>query len=413
MLRAFRYRNYRLYFAGQVVSFIGSWMTSVATGWLVYRLTGSAWLLGVLAFANQFPGFLLAPLAGIYVDRWNQYRLILATEALLGVASLSLAALTLSGRVTVGALVAFNVMQSLLMAFDIPARQAFVVSIIENKEDLGNAIAMNSITFNTARLIGPALGGLIIAALNEGWCYFIDGVSFIAVIFALLAMTSCPQPARAKQGVSLAEQMREGWEFVKGFLPVRSILMLVAFVSLLGFPFTVLMPVFAKDILQGGPNTLGLLLGSFGAGALIGGTWLASRRSVVGLDRAIYFATMTFGAGVIAFGFSRAFWLSSLLCALAGGSLIILWASSNTIFQTVIDDEKRGRISSFFIMAFMGTSPLGGLLMGRMAEWIGAPYTVSIGGALCIGGAIWFGRVLPEFDRAVRPVYVKLGLIAS
>ena len=413
LLRAFRYRNYRLYFAGQVVSFIGSWMTSIATGWLVYRMTGSAWLLGILAFANQFPGFLLSPFAGIYVDRWNQYRLILRTQMLLAFVSLSLAALTLTGHITVAALIVFNVVQSLVMAFDIPARQAFVVSLIENKEDLSNAIAMNSVTFNTARLIGPALGGLIIAATNEGWCYFIDGVSFVAVIIAMLFMTTRTQPARAAKGERLLDQMREGWDFVSTFLPVRSILILMAVVSLMGFPFTVLMPVFAKDILAGGPNTLGALMGCFGAGALVGGVWLASRQSVVGLDRAIYRATLVFGIGVITFGLSTRFWASALLCAVTGCCLIVQWASCNTIFQTVVDDDKRGRVSSYFVMAFMGFTPIGGLLMGRMAETIGAPHTVAIGGVCCIGGAMWFRRALPEFGRAVRPVYVKLGLIAS
>lgn len=413
ILRALRYKNYRLFFLGQLVSFTGTWMTQIATSWLVYRLTGSPWLLGAVAFANQFPAFLVSPFAGIYIDRWDNYQLIKVTQTFLMLVSFALAALTLGGWINIPALLLLNAVQGVVNGFDMPSRHAFVVAVVDKKEDLGNAIGLNSMMFNMARLLGPALGGLIVAASSEGWCFFIDGVSFLAVLIALWMMDVRPQAPRTNPVAGVFEQMKEGWKYAFGFLPVRSIILLLAAVSLLGFPYTVLVPIFAGDILHGGPHTLGFLMGAFGFGAFLGGLWLASRKTVIGLDGAIPLGVGFFGAGLIAFGCSRLLWLSLILMAATGSMLMVYWAASNTILQTVVDDDKRGRITSLFMMAFLGTSPVGSLLAGRVAEHIGAPRTVILEGMCCVLGAILFTRKLPALTKAVHPVYAKLGILPT
>src|SRR5436190_5643784 len=298
MLRALAYRNYRLFFGGQVVSLVGTWITTTATNWLVYRLTGSAFLLGVMAFASQFPAFLLGPFAGIVVDRWDRHRLLVVTQTISMLQSFALAALVLSGRITLGWIVALSIVQGLVNAFDMPARQAFLLTMIENKQDLGNAIALNSSMVNLARLVGPSIAGLVIAATNGGWCFLIDGLSYIAVIAALLRMRipgrEAPRPARERAG----QQLAEGFRYAFGFHPIRSIILLLALVSLVGVPYSVLMPVFAASVFQGGPHTLGLLMAASGCGALLGALWLAARPSVLGLGRMIPIASGLFGAGL-------------------------------------------------------------------------------------------------------------------
>lgn len=413
MLRAFRYRNYRLFFGGQVVSLIGTWITTTATSWLVYRLTGNAWYLGVIGFSSQFPAFLLSSAAGIYVDRWNRHRLLVATQTLSMVISFVLAGLTLGGLISIRALIAISVLQGLVNAFDMPCRQAFVVSVIEDKADLGNAIALNSSMFNGARLVGPSVAATIIAVSNEGWCFFIDGVSFLAVIVALLQMRITAKPVAARTHESAFQQFKEGWRYAFTFGPIRSLIALLAIVSLLGVPYTVLMPIFARDFLHGGPHTFGLLMTASGLGALLGALWLAGRPSVVELSRVIPVAAALFGGGLIAFSASRHLWLSGACMVVTGFGLMVQAACSNTVIQTIVPDDKRGRVMSFFLMAYLGTAPFGSLIGGALSGRIGAPETLAIGGTCCIVGALVFARGLQTFHDTIRPIYVSLGLLTE
>jgi len=411
MLRALGYRNYRLFFGGQIVSLAGTWITTTATSWLVYRLTGSALLLGLVGFAGQFPAFLFGPFAGIFIDRWDRRRLLVATQIISMLESFALAALTLSGHITVGAILFLNVVQGIVNAFDMPARQSFLIELIENKADLGNAIALNSSMVNVARLLGPSIAGVVIAATNEGWCFFIDGISYLGVIAALLAMRIEPRPKPVTNRPGAVAQFKEGFRYAFGFRPIRSIILLLALVSLVGVPYSVLMPIFATTIFLGGPHTLGLLMTSSGCGALAGALWLAQRRSVVGLGRIIVFASAAFGAGLIGFSCARVLWLAIPCLMVAGFGFIVQMASSNTIIQTIVDDEKRGRVMSFYTMAFLGTVPFGSLIAGWMSARIGAPHTLLVGGISCLAGAAWFAAELPAIRTAVRPIYVSLGIL--
>src|SRR6266446_5426721 len=333
MLRALRYRNFRLFFGGQIVSLVGTWMTATATSWLVYRLTGSAFLLGILGFAGQLPAFLIGPFAGIFVDRWNRHRLLVLTQTLSMLQSFVLAALTLGGRITIAEIVILNAFQGVVNSFDMPCRQAFFVSMIENKEDLGNAIALNSSMVNAARLVGPSIAGVVIVAIGEGWCFLIDGVSYLAVIAALLQMHVAVGATRPSRRVSALEQFKEGWAYAFGFRPIRSIITLLALTSLVGAPYTVLMPIFAGTILGGGPHTLGFLMTASGGGALLGALWLAARKSVLGLSRVISLSSCIFGIGLIAFSLSRTLWLSLPCLVVTGFGFMTQLASSNTVLQ--------------------------------------------------------------------------------
>ncbi|MGB8507938.1 MAG: MFS transporter [Pyrinomonadaceae bacterium] len=411
MLRALGHRNYQLFFSGQSISLIGTWMTRIATSWLVYRLTGSAFLLGVVGFAGQIPSFILAPFAGVLVDRWNRHRLLVATQVLAMLQSLAMAVLALTGIINIRHIILLSICQGLINAFDMPARQAFVVEMVEKREDLPNAIALNSSMVNAARLIGPSLGGIIIAVVGEGWCFMLDGISYLAVIASLLAMKMTPRMRTAITEANLLQQLREGWRYASGFAPIRKVLLLLALVSLVGMPYTVLMPVFANEILHGGPNTLGLLMGASGVGALAGAVFLASRKTVLGMGKFIPLMAAAFGAGLMAFSFSRLLWLSLALMVVTGLGFMIQMAASNTVLQTIVDEDKRGRVMSFYTMAFMGTAPFGSLLAGGMADRIGAPRTLLFGGLGCIVGAIWFATALPALRRDVRPIYVKLGIL--
>ena len=411
MLRALRYRNYRLFFGGQIVSLVGSWITTTATNWLVYRLTGSAVLLGTVAFASQLPSFLLGPFAGIIVDRVDRHRLLVVTQTISMVQSFALAALVFSGHVTIGWVIALGIVQGLVNAFDMPGRQTFVLSMIENKDDLGNAIALNSSMVNLARLIGPSIAGVVIAAVGEGWCFAIDGVSYIAVIVALLQMRIAPAPARATGERHAVAEFVEGLRYAFGFRPIRSVISLLAIVSLVGLPYSVLMPVFATAVFHGGPHTLGILMTSSGCGALVAALWLAGRRSVVGLGRLIPTAAAVFGAGLIAFSTTRTLWLAVPCLVLTGFGFMVQMASSNTIIQTIVDDEKRGRVMSFYMMAFLGTAPFGSLIAGWMSSQIGPAHTLQAGGVCCIAAALWFARSLPAIRQVVRPIYVRLGIL--
>lgn len=409
-LRSLHSRNYRLFFSGQSVSLIGTWMTRVATSWLIYRLTHSAFLLGIASFAGQLPLFVLAPMAGVWIDRWDRHPTLVWTQTLSLVQSFALAILALTGVIQVWHVIALMVMQGVVNAFDMPARQAFVVQMVDDRADLPNAIALNSSMVNAARLIGPAVGGVIIAQVGEGYCFAIDGISYMAVIASLLAMHVKPPTARAGSRKAL-QDLIEGWHYVVGSVPIRSILLLLALISLLGMPYTVLMPVFAARVLHGGPHTLGMLMASIGVGALAGVLALAGRQSVVGLGRVIPISAGLFGAALIGFGFSRWLWLSIGMLLLTGFGMMRHMAASNTILQTIVDDEKRGRVMSFYAMALAGMSPFGSLLAGLVASRIGAPITVALSGGLCLIGAILFARALPRLRDFIRPIYRKLGIL--
>jgi len=408
-LRALRHRNYRLFFGGQGISLIGTWMTRIATGWLVYRLTGSAILLGVVSFSGQVPTFLAAPFAGVWVDRLNRHRVLVATQTLAMLQSFALAALALT-HITIGEIIALSVLQGLINAFDMPGRQSFLVDMVEQREDLSNAIALNSSMVNSARLVGPAIAGVIIALWGEGYCFLIDGFSYLAVIVSLLAMRRLPQRARAERAGMLSS-LREGWGYVSGFAPARSLLLLLALVSLVGMPYSVLMPIFAKTVLHGGPHTFGFLMGAAGFGALTAALRLAARKSVRGLTRLVPISAAMFGAGLVGFGLSRWLWLSLPLIYLAGMGMIQQMASTNTILQTVVGEEMRGRVMSYYTMAFVGMAPWGSLLAGWLASRIGAPHTLLLNGTCCLLGAAWFMTRLPAVRAAIQPVYRELGIL--
>ncbi|XXX77507.1 MFS transporter [Sorangium sp. So ce134] len=411
MGRALRHRNYRLFFFGQGTSLIGTWLTRVATSWLVYRLTNSAVLLGFVGFAGQIPTFLIAPIAGVLVDRWDRHRVLVVTQVLAMVQSALLAAFALTGTITVWHVLSLAAFQGVINAFDTPARQAFVVQMVEAREDLSNAIALNSSMVNGARLLGPSIAGVLIAAVGEGWCFAIDSISYLAVIASLLAMRIARRERReARRGDVLAD-LREGFRYVSSFAPIRAILLLLALVSLTGMPYTVLMPVFAGEVLHGGAHTLGLLMAASGVGAVTGALWLASRRSVLGLGRALWIAGALFGLGLVGFSLSRSVWLSALLLMVTGGGMMVQMAASNTLLQTIVDEDKRGRVMSFYTMAFFGMAPFGSLIAGWLGGRIGAPATVLWGGVATLAAVGVFVRKLPELRRLTRPIYVRLGIL--
>jgi MFS family permease len=387
-------------------------MTRIATSWLVYRLTGSALLLGLVGFAGQIPTFLLAPFAGVWVDRLNRRQVLVITQALAMLQSLALAALTLAKVINIPEILALSAFQGLINAFDMPGRQAFMVQMVEDRQDLGNAIAINSSMVNMARLIGPSLAGIVIAGVGEGYCFLIDGISYLAVIASLLLMRLHAVPIR-KDTPSMLEQLREGWAYVSGFAPVRNILLLFAIVSVMTMPYTVLMPIFAGSILKGGPHTLGFLMAAVGIGALISGLSLVLRKSVVGLTRTIPIAVVLFGAGLIVFAMSRILWISMLLMLFVGFGMMQQMTSSNTIIQTIVPEDRRGRVMSYYTMAFVGMAPFGSLLAGLLAGAVGAPLTVAISGICCIAAALWFTTRLKYIRTLIRPIYIDLGILPA
>jgi MFS family permease len=408
--RALRHRNFRLFFGGQSISLIGTWMTRVATSWLVYRLTKSPLMLGTVGFAGQIPSFLLAPLAGVVVDRMDRRALLVWTQTLAMVQSFLLAWLTLSHLIRIWEIVALSVMQGLINAFDMPGRQSFMIKMVEDKADLSNAIAINSSMVNSARLIGPSLAGMLIAVSNEGWCFTVDGVSYIAVIASLLMMR-LPRATEPRATTTMVAQLREGWAYVSGFAPLRTILLLFALLSLMGWPFMVLMPVFAAQTLHGGPHTLGFLMGAVGVGSLVSALTMVLRKSVRGLVRMIPVAASLFGVGLIGFGLSQVMWISMLTMLVTGFGMMQGLVASNTILQTLVDDKMRGRVMSYYTMAFVGMAPFGSLLAGGLAHVMGAPRTVMLSGAACIAGALWFWSRLKVLRVQMRPIYERLGIV--
>jgi MFS family permease len=410
IFRALSHRNYRLYFAGQGTSVVGTWITRVATSWLVWRLTHSAILLGVVSFSGQVPTFLLSPFAGVWVDRLDRYRVLFVTQALSMLESFALAALALTGVIKVWHIIALQLFQGCINAFDMPSRQTFLIQIVEDRADLPNAIALNSSMVNGARLLGPAVAGLLIAAVGEGWCFLVDGVSYLAVIASLWAMR-LPRKEFATRTTRVLEELRAGIHYVIEFTPIRAVLMLLALMSLMGMPYNVLMPMIATNVLHGGPHTYGFLMGAGGTGALTGALYLASRKTVLGLGRIIVAAAALFGASLVAFSLSRTLPLSLALLFFVGLGFMVQTAASNTILQSLVREEMRGRVMAFYTMAFMGTTPFGSLMAGALASRIGAPRTIALGGSICVIGAAIFARALPAIREKVRPIYREQGIL--
>ncbi len=398
-LRALQYRNFQLFFSGQLISLIGTWMQTVAQAWLVYRRTGSSVLLGGIGFCSQIPVFLLAPVGGIVADRYKRQKVVIATQIASMLLALALAALTLTGTVRVRYIFVLAALLGTVNAFDIPARQSFIVEMV-GRTDLMNAIALNSSMFNASRIIGPAVAGILVARIGEGWCFFGNGVSYLAVIAGLLLMRVAPR--EAQPAGSPLRRLAEGFRYVAGNLPVRSLLGLLAVVSLTGMPYTVLMPIFADRILHGGAAALGNLMGATGIGALMGAMLLATRRNLQGFGRGVAVAAATFGASVAAFSFSHTYWLSMGILVLAGFSMMVQMAATNTLIQSMVPDRLRGRVMSIYSMMFMGMAPFGSLLAGWAAARFGPPATVAAGGVVCMAGAAAFTGILPRVRSEAR-----------
>ena len=412
ILRALHHRNYRLFFGGQSISLIGTWMQQIAMSWLVYRLTGSAFLLGVVSFSSQIPIFLLASIAGVYADRWNRLHMLVATQTLSMIQALILAFLALTGTIQVWQIIALSIFIGVINAFDMPTRQAFIVQIVDKPEDLGNAIALNSFMFNGARLIGPAVAGILIGIVGEGICFLINGLSFFGIIIALLAI-KVPKRKKAEHESHLWRDLKEGYSYAFGFAPTRYILLQLGLMSFMGMAYSVLMPIFAKDVLHGGPHTLGFLMAASGVGALTGAVYLASRKTILGLGRLIAYASFIFGIGIIAFSFSKILLVSLAMMFLTGFGMIVQIASGNTILQSIVEEDKRGRLMSIYATAIIGMAPIGNLFAGALASRIGAPETLILSGLSCIIGSLFFVIKLPHIRKQVRPIYVKMGIISE
>ena len=408
--RALRSRNYRLFFIGQGISLIGSWMTRLATSWLVYRLTDSAFLLGLVAFAGQAPSILLPPLAGVWLDRFDRHRVLVITQVLSMLQSLALAALVLSDTVTMPWVIALTVFQGVVSAVEIPTRQASVVRMIDDRADLSNALALNSSNFNAARLVGPAIAGPVVAAIGEGYCFLTDGLSYIAVIWGLLSMELRPEP-RVTERRHVWHELSEGWQYIVASTPIRTLLIFLAAIGMLSAPYSTLTPILAGRTLDGGAHTLGFLMAATGVGALACAVRLVLRSSVLGLVRTAAVAIVVFGVCCALLGVSRQLWLSMLLMMATGYGLMYQVVATNTIVQTLVDDDKRGRVMSFYTVALAGSGPIGSLLGGLLAARIGVESTYMVAGAACLCAAFWFWRQLPAIRQAVRPRYVELGIL--
>jgi MFS family permease len=409
-LRALKYRNYRLYFFGQGVSLIGTWIQQVAMGWLVYSLTNSAFLLGFVGFVGTIPTFLLTPFAGVFADRWNRRNTLIITQVLAMLQALILAVLALTETIAIWQVMVLATFIGCVNAFDAPTRHSFLLEIVDRKEDIGNAIALNSSMFNGARLIGPSFAGIMVSLFGEGICFLVNAISFLTVIIALFMMKVKPM-VKADRETKVLLKMKEGFSYAYNFKPIRNILMLLTLVSLVGMPYMVLLPVFARDILQGGAHTLGYLTASIGLGAFTGAIFLASRKSVLGLGKWIVRATLIFGFAIIAFSVSRIEVLSLVILFFAGLGMMTQMASSNTMIQTIVEDDKRGRVMSLYTLSFMGMAPFGNLLSGSVAGAIGTQNTVLLGGVLCILASLIFAKNLPSLRKIIRPIYTQLGII--
>jgi len=411
MFRALKYSNYRLFIGGQSLSLIGTWLQMVAMTWLVYRLTNSAFMLGIIGFAGQIPMLVVTPFAGVFADRWNRHKTLLYTQILALLQALLISILVFTQCIQIWHLVVLSVFLGAINAFDMPVRQSFVTDMIENhKEDIGNAVALNSSMVNSARLVGPSLAGILIATVGEGWCFLINAISFIAVVVSLLRMKNLPEH-KPVNGTRVSAELRDGFSYTFGFPPIRFLILMLASVGLVSMSLTLLAPVFAKEYLHGDAQTFGFLMGAFGSGALLGAIYLLNKRSVLGLGRVIGFAVTLFGGSMILFGFSKVFALSMALMFTSGTGMMLHLASTNTLLQTISNESKRGRVMSFYAMAFRGLSPFGSLIAGGLASAIGAPATVVISGTFILFMAMLYHRILPQIKPLVRPIYEQLGIL--
>ena len=406
IFRALHSRNYRLFFGGQAISLVGTWMQRIAMGWLVYRITGSAFLLGAVEFVGNLPAFLVIPFVGVLADRWNRHKMVIFVQAGLMIQAFILASLVLLGNIQVWQIFVLSVMHGIFHSLDTPVRQAFVMDMLERREDIGNAIALNSSLFNLARLVGPSIAGILIGLVGEGMCFLLNGVSYFAVLIALFLM-KIHHRANHVEASNMFGEIKKGFTYTFGFAPIRSILMLLSFVSLIGIPYMVLMPVMAKDVLKGGPEAMGFLMASIGVGALIGSYYLAWRKSIRGLERVIPVAVFIFGCGLIAFSASRFMPLSMFILVFCGFGLMVQMASSNTVLQIISDQDKRGRVMSYYTLSFRGVFPFGGLIAGMIAGKIGAPAAIFIFGICCIAGAFFFTKKLPSLEKTIHQLYEK------
>ncbi len=409
--RALAHRNFRLFFSGQLISLIGTWMQSVAQSWLVYRLTGSSLLLGLVGFAGQFPVFVFGPFGGTIADRHNRHRIVIGTQTASMLLAFVLAALTLLGVIKVWHIFVLSALLGVVNAVDIPVRQAFVVDMV-GKDDLMNAIALNSSMVNGARVVGPAVAGILVAAIGEGWCFFANAISYIAVIIGLLLMSIQP-PIRARGERSALADIVEGFQYSARTGPIRALLLLLGLMSLMGMPYAVLMPIFADKILHGGARGLGILMGATGVGAMLGALMLAARRGLKGLGTWVAVSAASFGAFLILFAFSRIFWLSAALLVPVGFSFMVEMASSNTLIQAMVPDHLRGRVMALYSMMFMGMAPFGALTAGALAHHLGAPVTVALGGAVCVLGGITFGLHLPALRPEARQLIIAQQMVGG
>ncbi|MBU4376459.1 MAG: MFS transporter [Candidatus Omnitrophica bacterium] len=409
IFRTLAYRNFRLFFIGQGISLIGTWMQYIAMGWLVYRLTNSALMLGVVVFSSQIPTFLLSPFAGVFADRYDRRSILLITQILAMIQAFILAFLTLTHTIAVWHIIVMGIFLGVINSFDIPARQSFVIEMVERKEALGNAIALNSLMFNMARLVGPSIAGVIVALAGEGVCFLLNGITFLAVIACLMAMKISPKKRKAVYK-NVMHGLKEGFNYTFGSTPIKFILILLGTMSLLGASYVVLMPVFARDVFHGGPGTLGFLMAAVGVGALIGTLYLASRRGVLRLGNIIPISSAIFSVGMIFFSFSNNLWVSLAILVTIGFGSMVQMATSNIVLQTIVDDDKRGRVMSFYSMAFMGMMPLGSLIAGYLANNIGAPKTLMISGLLCALASLLFAAKIPHLKKVVHPIYEKIGI---
>lgn len=410
LFRALRHRNYRLFFSGQAISLIGTWLQQVALSWLVYRMTHSPFMLGLVGFVGMIPTFVCTPFAGVFADRHDRRRMLVVTQTLSMVQASILAFLFFAHLLAIWHVILLSAFIGIVNSFDIPIRQSFTVEMIEDREDLGNAIALNSSMLNGARLIGPSIAGILIAFTGEGVCFLLNAVSYIAVIASLLAMKTVSMK-KAPSGKPMLPELRDGFGYAFGFLPIRLILLLLSLVSLTGVSYQVLMPVFARDIFHGGANTLGFLMAASGFGALVGALYLASRKSVIGLGRIIGRTAGLFGVSLIVFSLTRDLRVALPVMFFGGFGMMVQMASSNTVLQTVVDEDKRGRVMALYTMAFMGVAPFGSLLAGGLAGKIGAPATLCCNGICCLLGAMVFLSKMPAIRKEIRPVYAQKGII--
>ena len=410
MVRAFRHRNFRLYFGGQSISLVGTWVQQIALGWTIYQLTHSSWLLGLVSFAGQLPLFIVTPFAGVLVDRWSRHRTLVVTQTLSMLQAFALALVVSTHTLQVWNLIALNVFAGIVLAIDLPARQAFIVEMVGSGHDLPNAVALNSFVINGGRMLGPAIAGLLLTIVSPAVCFFVNAISYVPVVAALCAMRLEKPVTSATQSGPL-EELVEGVRYAVGFPPIRAILLLVGLVSLLGMPYAVLMPIFAAEVLHGGAHTLGLLMTAPGIGALLGTVYLASRKSIYGAGVRVAVGAAIFGAGLFTLGLVRGQPLSLIALGFVGLGMIVQLATSNTVLQTIVDDDKRGRVMSLYTMAFMGMAPFGSILGGALAHRIGVPPTFLIGGLASMAGAAFFATKIPALRPMVLPIYRRKGII--